>query len=163
MTPRWHYIVVKKTPCRCHLDVTIKIVCRAKWGDIAWIVQCQGTWSCRNFYWLRCEFTENSLHPKAQLAKNSSNSSKPTESDGLRKQPKSQRGKSDKKSGGQEGHAGKTRIQIADPDHVEIHAPTSCQGFGWFDRWEDSRESVKFHSAPNSRLFSLANSDFRRA
>ena len=67
---------------------------------------------------------------EAQLAKNSSNSSKPPGSDGFRKQPKSQRGKSDKKSGGQEGHAGKTRTQIADPDHIEIHTPTSCQGCG---------------------------------
>jgi transposase len=33
---------------------------------------------------------------KAQLAKNSSNSSKPPGSDGLRKQPKSQRSKSEK-------------------------------------------------------------------
>lgn len=67
---------------------------------------------------------------KAQLAKNSSNSSKPPGSDGLRKQPKSQRNKSDKKSGGQAGHAGKTRTQIANPDHIEIYTPTSCQGCG---------------------------------
>jgi transposase len=67
---------------------------------------------------------------KAQLAKNSSNSSKPPGSDGLRKQPKSQRGKSDKKSGGQEGHVGKTRTQVANPDHIEIHTPTNCQGCG---------------------------------
>ena len=49
---------------------------------------------------------------EAQIAKNSSNSSKPPGSDGFRKQPKSQRDKSGKKSGGQEGHAGTTRIQV---------------------------------------------------
>ena len=75
---------------------------------------------------LQAEVTEL----KTQLAKNSSNSSKPPGSDGLRKQPKSQRGKSDKKSGGQEGHAGKTRTQIANPDHIEVHTPANCQGCG---------------------------------
>lgn len=67
---------------------------------------------------------------KARLAKNSSNSSKPPGSDGLRKQPKSQRGQSDKKSGGQEGHIGKTRTQVANPNYIETHTPTSCQECG---------------------------------
>jgi transposase len=39
-----------------------------------------------------------------RLAKNSSNSSKPASSDGLRKKPKNQCGKTNKKPGAQKGH-----------------------------------------------------------
>jgi transposase len=46
---------------------------------------------------------------EARLAKNSSNSSKPPSSDGLKKKTRSQRGKTDKKPGAQEGHAGRGR------------------------------------------------------
>jgi transposase len=61
------------------------------------------------------------------LNKNSQNSSKPPSTDGLQKPaPKSQRGKSDKKSGGQNGHTGKTLLQVESPDIVEIHQPTHC-------------------------------------
>ena len=63
------------------------------------------------------------------LNKNSQNSSKPPSSDGLNKpKPKSQREKSDKKSGGQKGHAGKTLLQVENPDAVEIHQPMHCSG-----------------------------------
>lgn len=66
-----------------------------------------------------------------QLAKNSSNSSKPPGSDGLKKKrPKSLRGKSDKKPGAQQGHVGKGLEQIANPDSIVNHAPTSCDGCG---------------------------------
>src|SRR5665647_823000 len=44
---------------------------------------------------------------EARLAKDSSNSGKPPSSDGLNRKPKSQRGISDKKPGGQQGHVGK--------------------------------------------------------
>jgi len=59
---------------------------------------------------LRAEVSEL----KAQLAKNSRNSSKPPSSDGYGKpQPKSQRKKNGRRSGGQPGHAGSTLLNAA--------------------------------------------------
>jgi transposase len=65
---------------------------------------------------------------EARLSKDSSNSSKPPSSDGLKRKPKSQRGKSDKKPGGQPGRAGKGLAQVANPNKIVVHAPTSCDG-----------------------------------
>lgn len=75
------------------------------------------------------ELTQEIHDLKAQLAKNSSNSSKPPGSDGLKKPSKtiSQRGKSGKKPGGQEGRTGKTLEQVEFPDHIVIHTAESCQ------------------------------------
>jgi len=66
---------------------------------------------------------------EARLAKNSSNSSKPPGSDGLRKEPKttSQRGKSGKKPGGQKGRIGKTLNHVESPDYIVTHTPDSCE------------------------------------
>ncbi len=66
-----------------------------------------------------------------RLSLNSSNSSKPPSSDGLKKpkaepRTKSQRGKSGNKPGGQKGHKGATLCQTADPAHVEDHFPPVC-------------------------------------
>jgi transposase len=67
---------------------------------------------------------------EARLSKNSSNSSKPPSSDGLKRKPKSLRNQSGKKPGGQQGHAGKGLAQVENPDSVVTHVPTSCNGCG---------------------------------
>ncbi len=66
---------------------------------------------------------------EARLAKNSSNSSKPPGSDGLKKpiKTKSQRGQSGRKPGGQNGRVGKTLLQVKDPDYIITHDPERCR------------------------------------
>lgn len=71
---------------------------------------------------LAIETLENRVtHLEAILAKDSHNSSKPPSSDGFKRPPKSLRGKSNKKAGGQNGHKGTTMRQIENPDHTVIH------------------------------------------
>src|ERR1700690_74243 len=65
---------------------------------------------------------------EARLSKNSSNSSKPPGSDGLKKKTKSLRGKSCKKPGAQQGHVGKGLSQVANPDLIVNYSPASCRG-----------------------------------
>ena len=65
---------------------------------------------------------------KEQLNKNSGNSSKPPSSDGMKKKPatKSQRGKSGRKPGGQNGHKGKYLSVISEPDEIIRHYHSDC-------------------------------------
>jgi len=68
---------------------------------------------------------------EARLAQNSSNSSRPPSSDGLAKPaPKSRRGRSGRKPGGQPGHPGRTLEQVEAPDEVRRHEPAACGGCG---------------------------------
>ncbi len=69
-----------------------------------------------------------------RLGSNSRNSSKPPSSDGLAKpssdkkrRTKSQRGKSNRKPGGQPGHPGNTLKQVENPDEITSHFPNQCQ------------------------------------
>ena len=80
---------------------------------------------------IRIQQLEARVHElEARLSKNSSNSSKPPGSDGLKKQPKSQRSKSGKKPGGQQGHMGKGLAQVENPDAIVTHTPISCHECG---------------------------------
>lgn len=62
-----------------------------------------------------------------RLNKNSSNSSKPPSSDGLKKpKPKSRREKGKRKTGGQPGHSGDTLKMVMSPDQVIAHRLLAC-------------------------------------
>ncbi|MCA1837423.1 MAG: IS66 family transposase [Actinobacteria bacterium] len=67
-----------------------------------------------------------------RLAKNSRNSSKPPSSDSgtTKPKPKTLRGKSGKKPGGQKGHPGTTLSLVENPQHVVLHFPKECEGCG---------------------------------
>ncbi|MGI8451195.1 MAG: IS66 family transposase [Streptosporangiaceae bacterium] len=69
---------------------------------------------------------------EAQLRQNSKNSSRPPSSDSpfAKPAPKSLRGKSGRKPGGQAGHGGSTLRQALRPDKVVRHRPKSCGGCG---------------------------------
>src|SRR5512135_718885 len=68
---------------------------------------------------------------RRQLAASSRNSSKPPSADGLGKPaPKSLRGRSGRKPGGQPGREGRTLRQAAVPNEVVVHEPGACAGCG---------------------------------
>lgn len=68
---------------------------------------------------------------EGQVAKNSSNSSKPPTSDGLKKKRTySLRGRSGKPSGGQKGHPDKSLTPSVNPDHIVMHSVDLCRNCG---------------------------------
>jgi transposase len=70
---------------------------------------------------------------RGQLGKDSHNSSKPPSSDGPgapKRVPKSLRGKSGRRPGGQPGHPGHSLTLVEPPDTVVVHRPASCGGCG---------------------------------
>jgi hypothetical protein len=69
---------------------------------------------------------------KRRLNKNSSNSSRPPSSDGLKKPPRttSWREQGKNKSGGQAGHKGTTLEQVSCPDPIVTHALHECPDCG---------------------------------
>ena len=73
------------------------------------------------------QFAEQVKALQARLAKDSHNSHLPPSSDRFSRQPKSLRKKSGKKSGGQEGHPGKTLMFSPCPDEVIVHRVERCE------------------------------------
>jgi transposase len=63
---------------------------------------------------------------EGQLAKDSHNSSKPPSSDGPRRKRQRRRQKSEKQTGGQPGHAGRSLMQVESSDEVVRHRPMIC-------------------------------------
>lgn len=67
---------------------------------------------------------------RRRLGLDSSTSSKPPSSDGLRKKPLSLRQPSGRPSGGQKGHKGETLRQRAEADRIVTHAAAACRHCG---------------------------------
>ena len=98
---------------------------------------------------------ERIRHLENQLAKNSSNSSKPPSSDGYKKPaPKSLRKKGERKSGGQPDHTGHTLERVDEPDHTEVHPVLHCEccGRSLADQPAGDLEKRQVHDLPPLRL-----------
>jgi transposase len=67
-----------------------------------------------------------------RVDQNSRNSSRPPSSDSpfLKPAPRSLRGRTGRRPGGQDGHEGRTLRQVDRPDHVVRHEPVTCGGCG---------------------------------
>lgn len=93
---------------------------------------------------------------EAQLAKNSHNSNKPPSSDGLQAKPhpKSLRGSSGKRPGGQPGHPGSTLRKAEKVDEFVDHCPSHCAQCGQSLEQGQSiiHEQRQVHDLPPIRL-----------
>src|SRR5579863_7032888 len=67
---------------------------------------------------------------RRRLGMDSSTSSQPPSSDGLRKKPVSLREPSGRPSGGQKEHKGETLRQLAEPDRIVTHEAAACRHCG---------------------------------
>jgi len=70
---------------------------------------------------------------RGRLAQDSHTSSKPPSSDGpgtAKRVPKSRRGTSGRRPGGQPGHPGASLTLVEQPDEVVVHPPSVCAGCG---------------------------------
>jgi transposase len=87
-------------------------------------------------------------------AKDSHNSSKPPSSDGLGRTLGKQRKKSEKRSGGQHGHQGRTLMQVQTPDSVVVHRPTHCEAchVDLGEQVATCKERRQVHDVPELRL-----------
>ena len=94
------------------------------WGELIALVQAQAAENAA----LKARIAEL----ERRLGLNSGNSGKPPSSDGLKKPPRtrSSREPSGKKPGGQKGHKGETLRQVAEPDSIVDHFPSSCAACG---------------------------------
>ena len=99
-----------------------------------------------------------------RLGLNSSNSSKPPSSDGLKKKAarrtSSLRERSGKKPGAQPGHKGETLLQVAHPDEIVDYRPEICSGCGGGAR---PRRGGRLRRAPSLRPARAEASDRYRA
>jgi len=90
-----------------------------------------------------------------RLGQNSRNSSKPPSSEGYAKpSPRSRREVTDRPTGGQPGHEGRTLRQAGKPDERVIHRPGACVGCGALlaDAPVTSTEARQIFDLPDIRL-----------
>ena len=75
--------------------------------------------------------TEQVAELVRRLGQGPRNSHKPPSSEGYEKPaPRSRRERTDRRSGGQPGHEGRTLRQVQVPDEVLVHSPAACSGCG---------------------------------
>jgi transposase len=90
------------------------------------------------------------------LARDSTNSSKPPSTDGLKKQPAipgSQRGRSGKKPGGQRGHPGATLEPVSNPGAVIQHTLSECScGFDLSEIEADKSRTCQVFDIPKIEI-----------